>query len=315
MRDVHPPVPRSRRRRTVGLAAVALATAVAGLATAFAAAPDAPSAPRTAPEAAAAAGMSQKAGSSPWMRKAGAPPTVIAHRGASSAAPENTLVSDEVARRGGAVWIENDVQPSKDGVPYILHDTTVDRTTDGTGRVRALTSAQLDALDAGSWFAPAYAGARVPTLAAQLADLRERGGKLLLEIKGRHTHAEVARIVQDVRDQDMTGRVFVQSFDIPSLRYARELAPELPIGLLRSTLDADPVALAEELDLDAYNVSDAALSTRPRVVRDLHAAGVAVNVWTVDSPARWKALDALGVDGIITNRPTELGGWSADRTR
>ncbi|MGA5068347.1 glycerophosphodiester phosphodiesterase [Streptomyces exfoliatus] len=315
MRDVPPPVPRSRRRRTVGLAAAALATAVAGLATAFAAAPDSPSAPRPAPEAAAAAGLSQKTGSSPWMRKAGAPPTVIAHRGASSAAPENTLVSDEVARRGGAVWIENDVQPSKDGVPYILHDTTVDRTTDGTGRVRALTSAQLDALDAGSWFAPAYAGARVPTLAAQLADLRERGGKLLLEIKGRHTHAEVARIVQDIRDQGMTGRVFVQSFDIPSLRYAHELAPELPIGLLRSTLDADPVALAEELDLDAYNVSDAALSTRPRVVRDLHAAGVAVNVWTVDSPARWKALDALGVDGIITNRPTELGGWSVDRTR
>ncbi|MGA5195771.1 glycerophosphodiester phosphodiesterase [Streptomyces exfoliatus] len=315
MRDVPPPVPRSRRRRTVGLAAAALATAVAGLATAFAAAPDAPSAPRPAPEAAAAAGLSQTRGSSPWMRKAGAPPTVIAHRGASSAAPENTLVSDEVARRGGAVWIENDVQPSKDGVPYILHDTTVDRTTDGTGRVRALTSAQLDALDAGSWFAPAYAGARVPTLAAQLADLRERGGKLLLEIKGRHTHAEVARIVQDIRDQGMTGRVFVQSFDIPSLRYAHELAPELPIGLLRSTLDADPVALAEELDLDAYNVSDAALSTRPRVVRELHAAGVAVNVWTVDSPARWKALDALGVDGIITNRPTELAGWSADRTR
>ncbi|WP_411112200.1 glycerophosphodiester phosphodiesterase [Streptomyces sp. c-19] len=315
MRDVPPPVPRSRRRRTVGLAAAALATAVAGLATAFAAAPEAPSAPRPAPEAAAAAGASPKTRSSPWMREAGAPPTVIAHRGASSAAPENTLVSDEVARRGGAVWIENDVQPSKDGVPYILHDTTVDRTTDGTGRVRALTSAQLDALDAGSWFAPAYAGARVPTLAAQLADLRERGGKLLLEIKGRHTHAEVARIVQDVRDQGMTGRVFVQSFDIPSLRYAHELAPELPIGLLRSTLDADPVALAEELDLDAYNVSDAALSTRPRVVRDLHAAGVAVNVWTVDSPARWKALDALGVDGIITNRPTELGGWSADRTR
>ncbi len=315
MRDVPPPVPRSRRRRTVGLASAALATAVAGLATAFAAAPDSPSAPRPAPEAAAAAGLSQKTSSSPWMRKAGAPPTVIAHRGASSAAPENTLVSDEVARRGGAVWIENDVQPSKDGVPYILHDTTVDRTTDGTGRVRALTSAQLDALDAGSWFAPAYAGARVPTLTAQLADLRERGGKLLLEIKGRHTHAEVARIVQDIRDQGMTGRVFVQSFDIPSLRYAHELAPELPIGLLRSTLDADPVALAEELDLDAYNVSDAALSTRPRVVRDLHAAGVAVNVWTVDSPARWKALDALGVDGIITNRPTELGGWSADRTR
>ncbi|MFD3666405.1 glycerophosphodiester phosphodiesterase [Streptomyces sp. NPDC058659] len=248
--------------------------------------------------------------------KAAAPaaPTVIAHRGASSAAPENTLVSDEVARRGGAKWIENDVQPSKDGVPYVLHDSTVDRTTDGTGAIRSLTAARLDELDAGSWFAPAYAGARIPTLAAQLADLRARGGYLLLEIKGRHNHAEVARIVRDVREQSMSSRVFVQSFDIPTLELTRELAPELPLGLLRATLDADPVALAEDLGLTAYNVSDAALATRPQVVRDLHAAGVAVNVWTVDKPARWKALTALGVDGIITNRPAELTGWLAGRS-
>lgn len=304
MRDAHPPAPRSRRRRTVGL--VALTTAVAGLAPAFAvAAQPSESAPRPVAEATTAA--------SPWMRAAGAPLTVIAHRGASSAAPENTLVSDEVARRGGAVWIENDVQPSKDGVPYIVHDTTVDRTTDGTGPVRSLTAAQLDALDAGSWFAPSYAGTRVPTLAAQLADLKERGGKLLLEIKGRHSRAEVARIVREIRAQDMTDRVFVQSFDIPSLRYARQLAPELPLGLLRATLDADPVTLARDLHLAAYNVADTALTTRPDVVAELHAAGVAVNVWTVDSPARWKALDALGVDGIITNRPTELTGWSSGR--
>lgn len=279
---------------------------MAGLATAFAvAAQPSESAPRPVAEATTAA--------SPWMRAAGAPLTVIAHRGASSAAPENTLVSDEVARRGGAVWIENDVQPSKDGVPYIVHDTTVDRTTDGTGPVRSLTAAQLDALDAGSWFAPSYAGTRVPTLAAQLADLKERGGKLLLEIKGRHSRAEVARIVREIRAQDMTDRVFVQSFDIPSLRYARQLAPELPLGLLRATLDADPVTLARDLHLAAYNVADTALTTRPDVVAELHAAGVAVNVWTVDSPARWKALDALGVDGIITNRPTELTGWSSGR--
>ncbi|MFH9726427.1 glycerophosphodiester phosphodiesterase family protein [Streptomyces sp. NPDC017254] len=328
MRDAQLPASRSRRRRTAGL--VAAATAVAGLATAYAvAAPPSPSAPGSVAEAAtakdgttvhagtpaeAAARAKTGTAATPWLRPAGAPLTVIAHRGAPSAAPENTLVSDEVARRGGADWIENDVQPSKDGVPYILHDTTVDRTTDGTGPLRSLTSAQLNALDAGSWFAPAYAGARVPTLAAQLADLRDRGGKLLLEIKGRHSHAEVARIIRDVREQGMADRVFVQSFDIPSLRYTHELAPELPLGLLRSTLDADPVALAEELDLAAYNVSDAALSTRPGIVRDLHTAGVAVNVWTVDTPARWKALDTLGVDGVITNRPTELGGWSAGRT-
>ncbi|MFB8239980.1 glycerophosphodiester phosphodiesterase [Kitasatospora purpeofusca] len=248
-----------------------------------------------------------------FLRQPGAPLAVLAHRGASSAAPENTLLSDEVARRAGADWIENDVQPSKDGVPHVLHDDTVDRTTNGTGRVRDLTAAQLGALDAGARFAPATAGARVPTLAAQLDDLRTRGGSLLLEIKGPHTRDEVARIVKDVRDHGMAGRVFVQSFETDALRYTRELAPELPLGLLRASLDADPVAVARDLGLSAYNPADAALATRPEVVAALHTAGVAVNAWTVDAPARWKALDAAGVDGIITNRPAELSGWLAAR--
>ncbi|MGW5676562.1 glycerophosphodiester phosphodiesterase [Streptomyces sp. NPDC003860] len=246
-----------------------------------------------------------------YLRPEGSPLTVIAHRGASSAAPENTLVSDEAARRGGAEYIENDVQPSKDGVPYVLHDSTVDRTTDGTGAIRQLTAAQLDRLDAGSWFAPAYAGARVPTLAAQLDDLRTRGGDMLLEIKGRHTRDEVATVVATVRDRKMADRVFVQSFDVETLKHVRELAPELPLGLLRGGLDADPVALARELGLASYNPSDDALRQRPGIVADLHAAGVAVWVWTVDSPERWRALEKAGVDGIITNRPAELTGWNA----
>ena len=246
-----------------------------------------------------------------YIRPAGAPLTVIAHRGASSAAPENTLVSDETARRAGADWIENDVQPSKDGVPHILHDDTVNRTTNGTGRIRDLTSAQHAALDAGSWFSPMHAGARVPTLVAQLEDLRTRGGSLLLEIKGAHTKDEVARIVKEIRDTGMTDRVFIQSFEVDALRYTRELAPELPLGLLRSTLDADPVAISKELGLKAYNPSDAGLAQRPGVIADLHSAGVAVMVWTVDSATRWKPLESAGVDAIITNRPAELAGWNA----
>jgi glycerophosphoryl diester phosphodiesterase len=246
-----------------------------------------------------------------YLRPAGSPLTVIAHRGASSAAPENTLASDEVARRAGAEWIENDVQPSKDGIPHVLHDDTVNRTTSGTGAIRSLTAAQLAALDAGSWFAPQYAGARIPTLAAQLDDLRTRGGKLLLEIKGAHTRDEVARIVQDIRDHGMTDRVFVQSFEVDALRHVRDLAPELPRGLLRSTLDADPVAISAELGLAAYNPSDAALSARPGVIADLHKAGVALMVWTVDAANRWQSLEAAGVDGVITNRPAELSGWNS----
>ncbi|WP_091283482.1 glycerophosphodiester phosphodiesterase family protein [Micromonospora haikouensis] len=246
-----------------------------------------------------------------YLRPAGAPLTVIAHRGASAAAPENTLVAQEIARRSGADFVENDVQPSRDGVPFVLHDATVDRTTDGSGAIRTLTAAQLKALDAGSWFAPQYAGARLPTLAEQLVDLRTRGGNLLLEIKGAHTRDEVARIVEVIRAEKMTARVFVQSFEVDALRYTRELAPELPTGLLRSGLDADPVAVARELGVTAYNPTGTALLARPSVIADLHAAGVAVMAWTVDSPAQWQQLERIGTDGIITNRPAELAGWSA----
>lgn len=254
-------------------------------------------------------------GKESFIRKPGDTLRIWAHRGASSASPENTAASDEVARRARAEWIENDVQPTKDGVPVILHDTTVDRTTDGTGAIRSLTAAQVAGLDAGSWFAPAFAGQRVPTLANQLDGLKTRGGNLLLEVKGAHTRESVARIVDDVRGRGMSSRVFVQSFEPQHLRWMRELAPELPLGLLRSTLDPDPVAIAKDLDLSAYNPSDAAFQTRPGIIADLHAAGIAVNVWTVDDAARWNSLEKAGVDGIITNRPAELAGWNAAFTQ
>lgn len=250
-------------------------------------------------------------GKESFIRTPGTPLRVWAHRGGSSAAPENTAASDEVARRARAEWIENDVQPTKDGVPVILHDTTVNRTTDGTGAIRSLTAAQVAGLDAGSWFAPAYAGQRVPTLASQLDGLKTRGGNLLLEVKGVHTRESVERIVAEIRDRGMSSRVFVQSFEPQHLRWVRELAPELPLGLLRSTLDPDPVAIAKDLELAAYNPSDAAFRARPGIVAELHAAGVAVNVWTVDDATRWNALEKAGVDGIITNRPAELAGWNA----
>ncbi|MFI6582551.1 glycerophosphodiester phosphodiesterase [Embleya sp. NPDC050493] len=248
-----------------------------------------------------------------YIRAPGARPMVFGHRGAPHLAPENTLPSDEAARRSGADWIENDVQPSVDGVPHIMHDVTVDRTTNGKGRLRDLTSAHLATLDAGKWFKPSFAGTRVMTLREQLADLRTHGGRLLLEIKTPHTREEISRIVQEVRLAGMSGRVFVQSFDQESLRITRDLAPELPLGLLREHLDADPVALARELRLASYNPSYQGLRQRPQLVAQLHAAGIAVLAWTPDDPKEWAALDDAGVDGIITNRTADLVSWLTAR--
>ncbi|MGW1988607.1 glycerophosphodiester phosphodiesterase [Embleya sp. NPDC001921] len=249
-----------------------------------------------------------------YMRAPGTRITVFAHRGAPTVAPENTMPSQEAARSAGADWIENDVQPSTDGVPHIMHDATVDRTTNGKGAIRDLTSSHLATLDAGAWFKPEFAGTRVMTLHEQLTDLRTRGGRLLLEIKNPHSRDEIARIVQEVRTAGMAGRVFVQSFDQESLRLTRELAPELPLGLLSDQLDDDPVALAKELRLTSYNPSYHGLAQRPNVVHELHAAGIAVLAWTSDDPRDWAALNDAGVDGIITNRTADLVAWNAAHT-
>lgn len=244
----------------------------------------------------------------------GAPPAVVAHRGASSLAPENTIAAQEIARRSGADFIENDVRLSQDGVPHLMHDATVDRTTDSTGPIATLSSAQLRALDAGSWFAPVFAGARVPTLTEQLADLRTRGGNLLLEIKRADDIQQVAAIIDIVRVQEMTDRVLIQSFDPQHLRWVRTLAPDLPLGLLRNTLDPDPVAVSRELRLALYNPAGTALEKNPGVVDQLHQAGVGVWVWTLDTAEKWDRHTRYGVDGIITNRPGELIGFQHPRS-
>nr|GID90217.1 hydrolase [Actinoplanes derwentensis] len=243
------------------------------------------------------------------LRAPGAPVVVVAHRGASASAPENTLPATRLALEAGSDWIETDTQPSRDGVPFVLHDRTVTRTTNGTGAIRKLTSARLTRLDAGSWFARKYAGTRLPTLAQQLAYVRRHNGRVLVEIKGAHTKTQILAVVRVIRAQRMTGRVLVQSFDEVSLRRVRQAAPELPIALLRTTIDRDPVAVSRRLGLAAYNPKGSALLTRPAVVARLHAAGVAVFAWTEDSPARWKRLDTIRVDGIITNRPADLVHW------
>nr|WP_277813356.1 glycerophosphodiester phosphodiesterase family protein [Cellulosimicrobium sp. MM] len=241
-------------------------------------------------------------------------PVTVAHRGYSSVAPENTLAAVAAGMRTGAEYVEVDVHTTADGVPVVLHDQTVDRTTDGTGDVAVLAGEQVTALDAGSWFSPAFAGQRLPSF-AQLLDLLETGSSstLLLEIKGPETSAEVERVVDMVVEAGLEDRVVLQSFDVDALRAAREHAPQIPRGLLRGALDADPVAVAQDLGAVMYNPSASALLARPGVVADLNAAGVAVMPYTVNSAADWARLTEIGVDGIITDRAGAFVGWKQAR--
>jgi glycerophosphoryl diester phosphodiesterase len=238
-------------------------------------------------------------------------PAVIAHRGYSATAPENTLVAIDAGARAGADWVEIDVATSADGIPYVLHDSTVDRTTAGTGALHTLPSSVLDTLEAGEWFSPVHRGEPLPRLSAALDRVERVTAGLLLEIKGPKTRAELETIVGLIRARGLLGRVLLQSFHEGVLEDAHAIEPSLRLGLLRDTLDPDPVAVARALHVSAYNPAWEALATRRSVVAELNAAGVAVMPYTIDHPDTWLQARDAGVDGIITNRPGELWGWNA----
>ncbi len=228
-------------------------------------------------------------------------------------APENTLPAFAAAVHAGADWVEFDVRTSVDGVPVVIHDRTVDRTTDGTGSIWELTIDQVDRLDAGSWFSPAFAGVHVPRLEEVLALLTAPGPQLLLEIKPPATVDQVKVMMAQVAERGLLERTVVQSFDPGILHLVAEVAPEVRRGLLRLGLDADPVGTALGVGAILYNPSVAdVLGDRAAMAR-LQAAGVDIMSWTANDPDLWPALSDLGLAGIITDRAGELVGWSAAR--
>ena len=240
-------------------------------------------------------------------------PWVVAHRGYAAVAPENTLPALAAAARTGADFVEFDVRTTADGVPVVIHDRTVDRTTDGTGRIADLTLDQVLDLDAGSWFSPAYAGLRVPLLSEVLHLLASSESRLLLEIKPPATVEQVKAIVAEVAERDLNERTVVQSFDPEILHLTDQAAPELQRGLLRSGFDADPMRVVHEVGAVFCNPSVKDVLGGPDTVRELRESGVAVMPWTANDPDVWPALLGSGVAGIITDRAGELVGWRHSR--
>ncbi|WP_198154121.1 glycerophosphodiester phosphodiesterase [Catenuloplanes japonicus] len=240
-------------------------------------------------------------------------PLIVAHRGNSSIAPENTMAALVSGVRAGAAYLEIDVHASADGVPVVIHDYTLERTTNGTGRVADRTAAELAALDAGSWHSPPFRGERVPALAQVLDLIAAAPAGLLLEVKPFMPRALTAAIVGEIVARDLTTRVLLQSYDANVLRDARALAPAaLRLGLLRDEFDADPVAEARALGCAAFNPSVEALLATPSMATTLRDAGLLVMVHTADHEDTWRALTALHVTAVITNRPAELLAWQSD---
>ncbi len=222
---------------------------------------------------------------------------VIAHRGYSAIAPENTLAAFQAAIAAGADAIEFDVRLTRDGQPVIMHDATVDRTTNGRGAVAALTLAQIRALSANRRFAPRFAGERVPTLDEVLALARGRV-MALAELKD-PDRTRLPRLLADALVRhDMAQRTLVISFHAASLRRFRKEAPGVPIGRLALPY-APPGRRALQVHADAALGFFGALDRR--TVRTAQAAGLEVYGWTVNDPLALARIAGLGVDGIISD--------------
>ncbi len=239
-------------------------------------------------------------------------PFLIAHRGFSSQAPENTLAAFERALEAGAEVLECDVQMSSDGVPIVMHDPTVDRTTNGRGAVRDLTWKQISDLDAGypSRFGAAYTGQRVPRL-EELFELARGRASVFVEIKP-EALADAdggieASVVEAARHTDMMDAVGVLSFAPRALQRVRREAAGFPRGLVFRWWRQRRL-LEEALEAEAdYLVAYAPrLFADPTIVPRAHAAGVRVGAYVADTEEHLGGLLHHGVDGIATNRVGDL---------
>jgi glycerophosphoryl diester phosphodiesterase len=239
------------------------------------------------------------------------PPLIIAHRGDSAHRPENTLSSFASALELGAELVEMDVQLTRDGVVVVIHDASVDRTTDGGGRVRDMTLAELRRLSAGYplRFGSAFAGERVPTLAEVLALLRERA-RAMIEIKSESVTGDAdggieALSVAAVRRAGMERDAALISFDHRALLRCRQLAPEIARGhVFDRGQPGEMLAGAREAACEVVLPHKCLLSDE---LRDrAREAGIKVATWVVDEPEELRTLARYELFGVGSNRPGVL---------
>jgi len=230
------------------------------------------------------------------------PTRIEAHRGASSAFPENTMMAFEAARRAGALSIETDLSLLADGSLAIFHDDRLGRTVEGNAPIGSLDAAQVRQLDAGAWRGPDFAGAMVPLLEDLLDWQDETGIRLNLEMKCHGTRqGEAASALAAQLAGRALGSVMVSSFDAAFLAAFRTVCPQLPRALITETLPEDWRQLSEQLQLEAIHIDHEVITAQ--MVDDIHAAGMRVRVYTVNKADDMARMMDAGVDTAITDMP------------
>ncbi|MFI9356899.1 glycerophosphodiester phosphodiesterase [Streptomyces lydicus] len=245
-----------------------------------------------------------------------APALVIAHRGASRYAPENTLAAVDAAHRRGLIWVENDVQRTKDGRLVVVHDTTLERTTNAATvfpgrapwRVGDFTAAEIARLDAGSWFGARFAGERVPTLDAYLRRLERNGQRLLLEIKAPARYPGIeAGVVRELRARGwldsahVRSRLVIQSFSVACVKTVHALLPQVRTGILGAPAVPDLARYARFTDQINPRLSEASSRWLAAVhrLRGAHGRPLEVYAWDVAKNTNRRSVRARGIAGVI----------------
>jgi glycerophosphoryl diester phosphodiesterase len=228
-------------------------------------------------------------------------PLVIGHRGASADAPENTIAAFELALAQGADGIELDVHLSSDEQPVVIHDFTLERTTDGAGPVSERSVRELKRLDAGGWRERRFRGQRLQTLQEVLERFRDRA-RFWIELKaGSALYPGIEeRVVSMIEIYDVVDRVLVQSFDHGAIARVRALNGEVPVGMLvaQAPLERDLLRRGA-----ASAICPSAHVITGELLEEIRRAELACYVWTVNEPAQMDRLVEWGVSGIITDRP------------
>lgn len=227
-------------------------------------------------------------------------PQIIAHRGASVVFPENTLAAIQGAIDAGADWVEIDVQEAADGVVVVIHDSDLKKIAGQPLKVREATAEQLRRFDIGSWFDPAFADQRIPTLAEALALCKGRI-RLMIELKSYGYDQQLEqRVIDLVEAAEMQQEVAIISLKLSALRKVRALRPDWPTGLLI------PVAVGNPARIDADFLAVSSNNVNRALLRAAHARRKAVQVWTINDSLHMSRLIDAGVDGIITDDPALL---------
>lgn len=227
-------------------------------------------------------------------------PFLWAHRGASCEAPENTLAAFSLAVEFGVDGLELDIHISRDGVPVVIHDETLERTTNGCGPVSGATLQQLQQLDAGGWFSPDFAGEPLPTLEAVLESF---GGRLCLNLELKEFGAGVA--VLELLERFPNADIVVSSFDLVLLKRLRLLDEALPLAVLFGAGNwRHAILVAKDLSASAFHPADTLVNRT--MVAACKRLELPVSVWTVDRPSYARSLLRQGVSGLFTNDPAAL---------